>query len=225
MSIENLEAGRAPMQTAAGRAWGLKSPETRDSDFFAALQEAGGNAEKVSAADEQPASGTKLRIVMHDQWGRLADELSVANMQKLSDDLGKKLRAAFREAGLGTSPKVEFSVAGGEIQAKGARGDLAEIEKLVNGDQDIKENIQRLAYVTEEMSSFVKKGHLNFAREYRQASDPRAVVARYSHLFSGLSLPPSPSTISFDNGVSMTWEGKKVSAKDFIGNPDWIEFA
>ena len=182
-------AGTAAVSPAAAR----NSQARRGHDFAAAF------------ASAQTADPARVRSPL------LAAPLILptrANVQQLAADLAHKLSARFSAAGIATTPAVSFAVDGqGGIQVSGDRGDLAQIQALVDGDRALQRSIRNANAIASHAVEIESGGHLEFQRAYRLSSDANEIVAQYAYPLNGQRQAASTS-LGFSGGsVSVAADG------------------
>ena len=136
------------------------------------------------------------------------------NVRKLSTGLAEKMGKIFREAGIGTTPPVEFKVDPyGSISASGNRQDLGRINSLLNDNPDLQKSIRDLNAISSHAHAIYAEGRLQFQEEYLASSNPEQVVAKYAQLF-GRQIPTE---------ISLRFNGSEV---DVLANgKSWISGA
>ena len=136
------------------------------------------SSESVQGSDTVPQTG---------MLSKLLDGLTLPTMEnarQMAEDFSQALREEMRKAGcLSVEPSFElYSDPNSlEVTVTGGRGDVSEIEKLINS----KPRLQRMYNNATAIASQARamQESMKFQQEYRASSNPAAVVAKYAHLF------------------------------------------
>lgn len=132
---------------------------------------------------------------------------TIENVNALTARFSGALGAALAEAGIAATPPFELTEnADGTVTAHGERDDLAAIEAVVNGNEDLR----RLHHNATAVAShaYAMEDALAFHREYRAAADPQAVIRKYAYLFSGSRPKTTISMVFGEKGAELRFNGE-----------------
>lgn len=158
-------------------------------------QEASRKSERVSAGSTEEATSSQeagtVKLSSHAK--ALADFPPLLlpnreNVQKLSSALSEDLKKLFNEAGIDSTPPVEFAVDPytGQVSVKGNRPDTQQIADLVKGHRDIEMQIRNIAGMSSHVVALGKAMEASQAyRAAQSAAEVNNVIARYSSVYSG----------------------------------------
>jgi hypothetical protein len=180
----------------------------------AAKTAADGNA--VPATDAQKSTTEEVQLSAQ---GRLLSQLpelilpTLENIQTLSDSLSKDLNKLFSDAGIATTPAVEFEVNpyNAEITVKGEREDKQQITELLEQNPQIERQIRDIAAISSHYEGMSRA--MEADRAYRAANNPaevNQVIAKYASIYSGHQPVAHYSLLFDDSGVNVRSDGKPL---------------
>jgi hypothetical protein len=131
------------------------------------------------------------------------------NVHRLSAMLSEDLGNFLGESGISTQPPIELDVdwSDGDIKIKGERADSEKIQSLINGNEEIKEQIRNLAAISSHAVAMTDS--LKFQKEYLASDNAESAVARYSYLFGSNQQSDSISLLFDGNNVQVMSDGKQ----------------
>jgi hypothetical protein len=107
------------------------------------------------------------------------------NVVEISSYLEEQLELLFSENSIPVKPPIEidYDYVNNKVVATGDRGDIEEINELLNSDDNVKETVHSVLAISSFYANI--QDDLLFQEEYRNSSDPESVVRKYAHLFNG----------------------------------------
>jgi len=159
---------------------------------------AGYDTVQLSSAGRLAASGLLDSLILPAE----------GNVRQLSAGLSQDLGDLLANAGISPQPPIEFGVnAAGEIQVKGDRPDKEKILEVINGNDQVKEEIRTTAAISSHLAGIAES--LKFQKEYLASNDPESVVAKYSYLFNSSPQSHDISLLFNGNGINVMEDGKE----------------
>lgn len=131
------------------------------------------------------------------------------NVHRLSAVLSEDLGDFLSESGVSTQPPIELDVdwSNGDIKIKGERADSEKIQGLINGNEEIKEQIRNLAAISSHAVAMADS--LKFQKEYLASGNAESVVAGYSCLFGSNQQSGSISLLFDGNNIQVMSDGRQ----------------
>lgn len=104
-------------------------------------------------------------------------------LRQLSAALSEELGNIFQASAIDPLPPVEIDVdeVSGELRLKGDRADKDRISALIDANPEVKRRIRDIAAISSHAIDLSER--LQFQQDYRAASAPTAVGAKYARLF------------------------------------------
>lgn len=169
----------------------------------------GSSAEAVTYSGKPTASGlldrAKLLLPTRENAAMLA--------AKAGDEIAAKLDAAGIPRNPGFSVEIE-DVNSAHVTIKGNRADAKAIEDLINGDPSLQMDIHNAYALASSIPAMERSAA--FSRDYMAAqsdAEIKAVIARYSDLFSGFT-PKAEVAMQFGNGgLLLSVNGEQMSGQ------------
>ncbi|MHB8068457.1 MAG: hypothetical protein ACYDIC_11220 [Desulfobaccales bacterium] len=199
LAISNYYAG---LSTSAVNntvlAGGAASKAAANAGYSTAGDAAGGDMVQVSSAGRLAASGLLDSLILPTE----------DNVRQLSAGLSQDLGNLLANAGISAHPPIEFGVSStGEIQVKGDRPDKDKILAVINGSDQVQEEIRTTAAISSQTAGIADS--LKFQKEYLASNDPESVVAKYSYLFNSSARSHDISLMFYGNGINVMEDGKE----------------
>lgn len=157
----------------------------------AAGQNSDGDILQISAEAEMLANAAEARspwslLGLQGLFGGAAEDgrISIDEMEEMQEQsfssVQARLISMFTKQGIDTSHEIRLQVAGdGRVIVANDHPQKAEIEKMINDNEDLRNDFVKMTSLTEMVGSM--KESLAFQEAY--AKDPYAAVAQYSYLF------------------------------------------
>jgi len=135
---------------------------------------------------------------------------SMENLEELNSRLKYLLDIVYARNDIPSNPPVEldYDYSKNEVTVKGDRDDLDEISGLINENADLKEAVRTTLAIGSHVVAMADS--LKFQEEYRNSSNPEAVVDKYSWLFNDNRKMPHASIIYCDS-ISILSDGKELN--------------
>jgi len=107
----------------------------------------------------------------------------MGGLSELTERIGYLLDMMFARNGIPKEPPVEiqYSYTRTEITVTGDREDIDKIQELVNEDGGLKELLRSTLAIASQVINMAES--LHFQKEYKDSTDPDAVVDKYAYLF------------------------------------------
>lgn len=107
------------------------------------------------------------------------------NLMEKTSQLYERLDSFFEKNGIQKDPpiNIDYSYSSNKVEITSTREDAEEIEKLINEDPELKEEVRSVLAMASHVIAISES--VTFQEEYRNSSNPEAVVGKYSHLFNG----------------------------------------
>jgi hypothetical protein len=107
---------------------------------------------------------------------------TASNIQALSAALSHNMSTLFTSAGISsTSCDIDVDERTMEITVKGDGSERAAIQKVIDGSEEIKNQIRTLAAISSHAAGMADS--LKFQKEYAASTNPESVVSKYAALF------------------------------------------
>jgi hypothetical protein len=132
------------------------------------------------------------------------------SLKELCERLEYLLDLLFVRNGIPKDPpvEIEFSYTCTEIRITGDRDNIAELNKLINEDSNLMEQVKNTLTFANSVINMAES--LRFQTEYRSSDEPEAIVDKYSYLFDESREKHKPSLI-YGEGVSLLSDGNIYS--------------
>ncbi len=108
---------------------------------------------------------------------------TLENLYEMKSQLNEKLADLLYASGIESDPPFDINIdySTNRIEVSGDRGDIEEIEQILNDNPEINSMIHTVLAIGSHVINFEES--LAFQEEYLESNNPESVVAKYSHLF------------------------------------------